>query len=81
MIRYHRTQPTTALLEGLGFWGLGAFGFCNFSDYTLVILLVFRSLKRNFERVKKKYTITKVNYTTVAHRDNLAPFYFEKSPR
>lgn len=35
----------------------------------------------NFQRVPKKYTVTNVNYTTVAHRDYLAPFDFDKAPK
>lgn len=29
----------------------------------------------------KKYTVTNVNYTTVAHHDYLAPFDFDKAPK
>ena len=35
----------------------------------------------NFTRVAKKYTISKVNYVTVAHQDYLEPFDFDKFPR
>jgi predicted DNA-binding WGR domain protein len=35
----------------------------------------------NFTRVKKKYDIAKVNYTTVSHQDYLAPFDYEKAPK
>ena len=35
----------------------------------------------NFQRVPKKYTVTNVNYTTVAHSDYLAPFDFDKAPK
>jgi predicted DNA-binding WGR domain protein len=35
----------------------------------------------NFTRVKKKYDIAKVNYTTVSHQDYLAPFDYDKAPK
>jgi predicted DNA-binding WGR domain protein len=40
----------------------------------------FNDLK-NFTRVKKKYDIAKVNYTTVSHQDYLAPFDYDKAPK
>ena len=35
----------------------------------------------NFEKVKKKYDLAKISYTTVDHKDYLAPFDFEKCPK
>lgn len=34
----------------------------------------------NFQKVKKKYNLAKVNYVTVAHQDYLAPFDYKKCP-
>jgi len=35
----------------------------------------------NFQRVKKKYDIARVNYVTVSHKDYLAPFDFKIAPK
>jgi hypothetical protein len=35
----------------------------------------------NFNRVKKKYNLSKVNYITVDYKDYLAPFDYEKCPK
>lgn len=34
-----------------------------------------------FNRIKKKYNLTKVNYVTVNFKDYLAPFDYEKLPK
>ncbi len=34
-----------------------------------------------FDRVKKKYNLTKVNYVTVDFKDYLAPFDYDKVPK
>lgn len=35
----------------------------------------------NFEKVKKKYNLTKVNYITTKHQDYLSPFDIKKCPK
>ena len=35
----------------------------------------------NFTRVKKKYDIARVSYSTVKHQDYLAPFDYDKAPK
>lgn len=36
---------------------------------------------RNFQRMKKKYDLARITYSTVNHQDYMAPFDFDNCPK